>query len=415
MLKLKASKKTKKTPAGEIPVDWASTSIGQIAKIISGGTPSRGNGEFWGGAVPWIKTGAINFSTIKEADEWITQKGLEESAARIIPCGTILMAMYGQGKTRGQVAVLGIDAAINQACAAILINDEVNRDFVFQQLIFRYAEIRRLSNTGNQENLNANLIRGIALALPPIAEQRKIAEILGAWDRAIEVLQALLDAKNRRLRGLRQQLLTGALRHPKFTKKPWIKVRLGELLKHIFRPVEWAPDRLFKLVSIRRRSGGLFRREDLLGSEYKTTDMHELQAGDFLVSKRQVCHGAWGMVADAFAGTHVSKEYSIFVNKAPKVLYTPFLDWLSRLPLMWHYAFLSSNGVHREKLIFEPKDFLRFHIDVPPTLEEQETIIRILNACEQEIQLTQRELEARRTQKRGLMQKLLTGQVRVKV
>ena len=403
-------------------MDWAAVELADIAEIILSNVDKVTSAT----ETPVLLCNYTNVyygnfinSSTKFSHGSALAREIEKFSLR---CGDVIITKDSEASNDIGVSALVTETLPNVLCGyhlAILRpkTDGLSGPFLHQLLqsyLVRHA-FSKQANGVTRFGLTLDAIGKVPLCLPPIAEQRRIAEILGAWDRAIEVLQALLDAKNRRLRGLRQQLLTGALRHPKFTKKPWVNVRLGELLKHIFRPVEWAPDRLFKLVSIRRRSGGLFRREDLLGSEYKTTDMHELQAGDFLVSKRQVCHGAWGMVADAFAGTHVSKEYSIFVNKAPKVLYTPFLDWLSRLPRMWHYAFLSSNGVHREKLIFEPKDFLRFHIDVPPTQEEQETIIRILNACEQEIQLTQRELEARREQKRGLMQKLLTGQVRVKV
>jgi type I restriction enzyme S subunit len=106
--------------------------LGDIAKVYSGGTPSRSNPKFWNGDIPWVKTGQIQNRTIYEnnIDEWITEEGLKNSSTKIVPKGTLLMAMYGQGKTRGQVAILGIDAAINQACAAIQIHRVINSDFV---------------------------------------------------------------------------------------------------------------------------------------------------------------------------------------------------------------------------------------------------------------------------------------------
>jgi type I restriction enzyme S subunit len=162
--------------------------LGAVAKITSGGTPERTRPAYWNGTIPWIKTAQIQNCTINAelVDEWITQEGLEQSSARMIPEGTILMAMYGQGKTRGQVAILGIDATINQACAAILLKPEANRDYVYQQLRYRYESIRALSNTGSQENLNAELIREIAFPLPALEEQEAIAQALVVWDAAIQ-------------------------------------------------------------------------------------------------------------------------------------------------------------------------------------------------------------------------------------
>ncbi|GAB4364081.1 MAG: hypothetical protein Kow0060_21060 [Methylohalobius crimeensis] len=106
--------------------------LGDIAEIYSGGTPSRTKPSYWNGNIPWIKTAQIQNGLITEKDveEWITEEGLKHSSAKMVPKGTILMAMYGQGKTRGQVAILGIPATINQACAAIQLKETANRDYV---------------------------------------------------------------------------------------------------------------------------------------------------------------------------------------------------------------------------------------------------------------------------------------------
>lgn len=276
-------------------------------------------------------------------------------------------------------------------------------------------ELVRLATgtSGSMKNISQPAFLGLEVLTPRTSEQRKIARILGTWHRAIERLQALLKAKTARLSGLRKELLAGTRRFMDSKRHRWRQVRLNGILEHVFRPVPWTPDTVFRLVSIRRRGGGLFSRKTLKGADYKTRDLHELEAGDFLVSKRQVSHGAWGMVSEAFAGCHVSKEYSILVNRRPEVLDMAFFDWLCRSPRMWHLAFLASDGVHREKLIFDSADFLRHSIELPPTIEEQRRIVRVLNACECEIRLLESELEALKQQKRGLMQKLLTGEVHV--
>src|SRR5258708_33720915 len=98
----------------EFPKYWLIKTIGEIAQVTSGGTPNRANRDYWGGDVPWITTSKIDFGSIEFADEYITIEGLNGSSAKIIPRGSILMAMYGQGATRGKVAVLGIDPASNK-------------------------------------------------------------------------------------------------------------------------------------------------------------------------------------------------------------------------------------------------------------------------------------------------------------
>lgn len=218
--------------------------LGDIAKIYSGGTPSRTNPTYWGGNIPWVKTAQIQNNVISEdsVDEWITEQGLKHSSARMVPKGTILMAMYGQGKTRGQVAILGLDAAINQACAAIQVSRNANREFVFQQLLFRYNSIRALSNTGSQENLNAGLIREINFPLPSFPAQTAIATMLSTWDQAIEKTEQLIATKEKRFLWLSGGYLFGGNRpNTKASKKTkwfsvpdhWKIVKIGSIAKEV--------------------------------------------------------------------------------------------------------------------------------------------------------------------------------------
>lgn len=388
--------------------------LGEIAKISSGGTPSRTNASFWGGAIPWVKTGEIQFNCIRDSEEKITPAAIKGSAAKIYPKNTLLMAMYGQGKTRGQVAILGVDAAINQACAAIEPNTPGDGRFLFQYLSFEYHNIRRLSNAGSQENLSADIIRSIPVVYPEKPDRTKIADILSTWDEALEKLDALITAKERRKQALMQQLLAGKKRLKGHAKREWKKVRMNQVLERVFRPIEWSAGMSLSLISIRRRCGGLFRRPDLLGSEYKTQDLHDLKAGDFLVSKRQVAHGAWAMVTPEFEGGHVSKEYAIFTNSAPDKLHMPFFAWLAQTPRMIRLSRVASTGVHIEKLIFDPAVFLRESIRIPATLQEQQHVAAILDTADQELTLLRTQRNALDQQKRGLMQRLLTGKIRVK-
>jgi len=122
----------------------------------------------------WVKTGNLTKNIITEADidERITELALKKTSLKKIPRGTILMAMYGQGKTRGQVSILGVDATINQACAAILLKDGVSRDYIFQQLKYRYNEIRSISNAEVNKIFSADLIRSIRIPLYSLSVQK---------------------------------------------------------------------------------------------------------------------------------------------------------------------------------------------------------------------------------------------------
>jgi type I restriction enzyme S subunit len=186
---------------------WVSNTLGNIFETTSGGTPSRTEKVYWNGTIPWITTSLVDFQVISNAEEFITTEGLENSSAKLFPKGTVLMAMYGQGKTRGQVALLGIEAATNQACAAILPRNDIDPYFVFTNLAGRYDEIRGMSNSGGQENLSQGLIREIPFAFPQDREeQQKVTSCLSTLDALITAearrLQALISHK----RGLMQKL-----------------------------------------------------------------------------------------------------------------------------------------------------------------------------------------------------------------
>ncbi len=186
---------------------WISSTLGEISRITSGGTPSRSEPGFWNGDIPWITTSLIDSNLINHAEEYITESGLRESSAKIFPKNTILMAMYGQGKTRGKVAMLGIEAATNQACAAIILNKKINTEFVFQNLAARYDEIRKMSNTGGQENLSAGLIEKIQIRYTKIEEeQQRIANCLSSIDDHITAQTQKLEALKTHKKGLMQGL-----------------------------------------------------------------------------------------------------------------------------------------------------------------------------------------------------------------
>jgi type I restriction enzyme S subunit len=197
------------------PNDWRVCKLREVAKLQAGGTPSRSVSQYWTGTIPWIGTGKINFNVITEADEFITEDGLKNSSTRLFPVGTLLLAMIGQGDTRGKVARLGISAATNQNCVGIIPAPVLTSEFLYQYLADRYEAIRNFGNSGGISNLNAGLIGMFDVLLPPLPEQKAIASVLSAWDRAIGQTNALIAATQRLKQGLMQQLLTGKRRFPK--------------------------------------------------------------------------------------------------------------------------------------------------------------------------------------------------------
>lgn len=168
--------------------------IQELTDVISGGTPNRDVNEYWEcGTIPWVKTTELQNNLIKEVDEYITEKGLNSSSAKLVPPGTVLIAMYGQGKTRGMTAYLNIEACTNQACACILPSDQINQTFLWKFLILSYDDLRGMAKGGNQPNLNGTIIKNYPILYPPRELQEQFAAFVEQTDKSKAVIQKALD------------------------------------------------------------------------------------------------------------------------------------------------------------------------------------------------------------------------------
>ena len=148
-----------------------------LCSVGSGGTPSRNHSEYYkNGNIPWVKTTEVTDEIITDTEEHITQQGLDNSSAKIYEPNSLIIAMYGQGQTRGRTAKLAIRSATNQACAVLYNIDEtqVNIDYLWLYFQNEYERIRDLASGNNQPNLNAGMIKSYPIVLPPLPEQEEI-------------------------------------------------------------------------------------------------------------------------------------------------------------------------------------------------------------------------------------------------
>jgi type I restriction enzyme S subunit len=164
------------------PKGLAMSRLGDVADIATGGTPSREEGGYFGGEVPWVKTTEVNGEAICDTEEKLTQAGLRAVRGKLHPAGSLVIAMYGQGKTRGRSARLGIDAAVNQACAVVRPSSKFSSGFMLVQLRLAYERLRSMSRGGNQENLNLELVGSLPVVLPRIEEQAEFDRRITALD-----------------------------------------------------------------------------------------------------------------------------------------------------------------------------------------------------------------------------------------
>lgn len=391
--------------APPLPDEWRVMTIDSVAAVSAGGTPSRANSAYWGGNIPWITTAQVTFNTITEAHEFITRLGLSRSAAKLEMPGTLLIALYGQGPTRGRVGILGIEAATNQACAAIRVNSDVSPRFLFYYLVAHYEHLRSLSNRGNQANLNGALVKAFPIAVPPRPEQDAIAEALSDVDGLIAAVDKVV-AKQRAIRlAAMQQLLTGKTRLPGFTGK-WETKRLGDAASirndKVFPAAVTSDTPCVELEHIAQGDAKLLTCSTASES---TSVKYTFRVGDVLFGRlRSYLRKFWLADRDGICTTEI---WPLTVD--PRQAAGGFLLGLVQTDRFIEAASISY-GTHMPRADWGV--MRAFEVRLPP-LDEQYAIAEVLADMKFEIEALERRRDTVEQIKQGMMQQLLTGRIRL--
>ena len=197
----------------ELPEGWVWASLDQLAAIGTGSTPLTSNAEYYqNGSVPWVTSSALNELVVPSTNNFVTEQAAEECRLSLYPINTLLIAMYGEGKTRGKCSELLFPSTINQAIAAVIMEASAAdcRPYTKVFLHGNYEATRRLSSGGVQPNLNLGLIRGLAIPLPPLAEQRRIVAEVERRLSVVQQAEATVEASLARAERLRQSILKQA-------------------------------------------------------------------------------------------------------------------------------------------------------------------------------------------------------------
>jgi restriction modification system DNA specificity domain protein len=192
--------------------DWIQSNVGNIAKVETGKTPSRKNQEYWeNGYIPWLTSSCTGLPYVNFADEFVTDLAVKECGLKIFNKNTLLLAMYGEGKTRGQVTELKLSATCNQACAAITANNNlINNQYLKLSLLKNYDEIRKSASGGNQPNLNLTKVREIKIHLPSLKEQTQIVQKVETYFALADGIETQVNAALENVNLLTQSILAKA-------------------------------------------------------------------------------------------------------------------------------------------------------------------------------------------------------------
>lgn len=198
----------------EFSGEWNQFRLGEMTEIYSGGTPSTTISEYWGGSIPWMSSGELNNKKIYDVEGRITQKGMQNSSAHLIPKYCVLIGLAGQGKTRGTAAYNYISLCTNQSIAAIYPNDKkFDSRFLYYIIDSMYESLRELSSgDGGRGGLTKGLISNLEIYMPEVPEQQAVAQVLSDMDSEIEQLEKKLAKYQQIKQGMMQELLTGRIR-----------------------------------------------------------------------------------------------------------------------------------------------------------------------------------------------------------
>ena len=379
----------------EFKGEWEDKKLGDVATISSGGTPNRSKLEYWEGSIPWVSTSLINFNTIYNTEEKITEKGLQYSSAKIYPKDTILMAMYGQGKTRGKVAILGIDASINQACASIQTNQSIlNSLFLFQNLSKRYSEIRGLSNLGGQENLSGAIIKEIKVSYPSLLEQEKIALFFSFIDQRIKTQIKIIED----LKVLQNTLIDYYYHHQRYDKN----VSLFDCISQTSERNK--KNNAFPVLSVSNKYGFIQQIEQFENRKVASEDISNykiVRKNDFAYNPARINVGSIAKLIKYSNGI-VSPMYICF--RAKDNFLPDLLEFYFKSKQFKNEVLKRLEGSVRQCLPFEGL------CDIPvvfPPKEKQKDIITQLSAIQTKIEIETTIKELQLKQKQHLLHQML--------
>lgn len=418
-----------------LPEGWRSSTLGAEARFLSGGTPSKENSKFWGGKFPWVSARDMKTMYLQSTLLRLTDAG--RAASAVAPANAVLVLTRGMTLLKDlPVCLIEREMAFNQDIKALLPKGSLDSRFLAYQLLARKHEILDLVDTAGHGTgrLDTELLKDVAFTVPPYGEQTRIADALSTWDRATSKANELLANRRVQWQGLLARCLGLPAANPDASSSAdnggfppsvqpgipnlrdapagWHQTPLGRHLTEMRRPAPLNADEAYRLVTVKRSRGGVELRQTLTGREIKTPTQFYVRTGDFLISKRQIVHGACGIVPAELDGAVVSNEYAVLNTDGQIAL--RFLRYLSESRYFQQTCFHSSIGVHVEKMIFNTERWLKWPFNIPP-LPVQLRIVEVLDTARREVELIAAQIERLKQEKAALMADLLTGKRRVRL
>lgn len=393
---------------------WPTITVGEITDRVTVGIATSTTQHYRESGVPILRNLNIRAGSLDDADlMFISPEFDEANKGKRLRANDVITVRTGFA---GVSCVVPPKYEGAQTFTTLIISprqSDLDSRFICHHLnsLLGDREFYRLTGDAGRANLNATALREYTLDLPSLPEQRKIADILTTWDEALEKLDALIEAQERRKKALMQQLLTGTKRLPEFTRK-WKTMRLGDVLEPITRPTA-KPEGTFLAAGIRSHGKGVFLKPDFVPANIALDELFELKTGDLVVNITFAWEGAAAIVPPEADGALVSHRFPVFGFRAGKAARSFFRHYIRTHRFVFDCGLASPGGAGRNRVLSKSA-FLDIELPLP-SVDEQQRIGDILDTADQQLTLLRTQRIALDQQKRGLMQRLLTGKLRVKI
>jgi type I restriction enzyme S subunit len=405
----------KDTKVGWIPATWGVKRLDTVSRQETGHTPNQSRPEYWNGGRKWVSladSDRLDNLYLKDTQKKISDLGIKHSSARLLPKGTVILL---RDASVGRVTIISEEMAVSQHFVAWVCNEQLENRFLYYWLLADRRMFQRMAVGTTIVTIGLPFFAKYEIPIPPIREQETIATILATCDKAISLLNALADAKRRQKKSLQQQLLVGKKRLPGF-KKLWRTVKLANICQRQRQVAENPGD--YPVLSITAGTGFVSQADKFsrVIAGKQVANYIVLKRGEFAYNKGNSYRYPQGCVYQLIeyeAGLVPDVFYSFKLNEAlahPEFIKQYFLAGLHNKSL---YRWINSGVRNNGLLNLSSADFFKLPIELPP-LAEQAAIGSVLAAADSELRALSQKLTAFNQQKKALMQKLLTGRVRVK-
>ncbi|MCF8111656.1 MAG: restriction endonuclease subunit S [Desulfobacteraceae bacterium] len=399
----------KRTEAGVIPVDWEVKSLGEIAEIVSGGTPSTQVDEYWNGDIPWCTPTDITSKPGKyliETQRNITHKGLSACSARLLPPGSVLLCSRA---TIGDVKIAKKGVCTNQGFKSLICSNDVSNEFVYYLLVKLKDQLVEKASGSTFLEVSRRDVENLRINLPPAEEQHAISTALSDADALINSLDRFIAKKLAIKQATMQQLLTGQTRLSGF-KGEWQEKRLGDIISCIVgggtpsraNPAYWGDGIPWVTVKDFADFDPEATQESITLEGLKNSASNRIPAGTIILSTRM----AVGQVAIYRVDVAINQDLkAIFLNNfvVPEYVFHWFRFSVEKLEEL-------GSGSTVKGLSLSDLKSIKFMV---PHIDEQSAIASVLSDMDAEIEVLERRREKAKQIKQGMMQQLLTGRVRL--